>query len=108
MVPSKLFFFCEVEPGSGGETPIALSHVIYERMKEKYPEFVQKLEDHGLIYIRRLADQDDLSSVLGRGWKSTFLTDDKTTAEKRSVGLCMISLPLLSLTDYSSVYLKPP
>ncbi|XP_034696887.1 clavaminate synthase-like protein At3g21360 [Vitis riparia] len=84
VVPSKLFFFCEVEPGSGGETPIALSHVIYERMKEKYPEFVQKLEDHGLIYIRRLADQDDLSSVLGRGWKSTFLTDDKTTAEKRA------------------------
>ena len=33
--PSKLFFFCEVEPGSGGETPIVLSHVVYERMKEK-------------------------------------------------------------------------
>ncbi|KVI05954.1 Taurine catabolism dioxygenase TauD/TfdA [Cynara cardunculus var. scolymus] len=25
--PSKLFFFCEVEPGSGGETCIALSHL---------------------------------------------------------------------------------
>ncbi|KAF8027601.1 hypothetical protein BT93_E0494 [Corymbia citriodora subsp. variegata] len=50
--PSKLFFFCEVEPGSGGETPIVLSHVIYERMREKYPEFVQQLEEHGLIYTR--------------------------------------------------------
>ena len=72
-------------------------------MKEKYPEFVQQLEDHGLIYIRRLADQDDLSSVLGRGWKSTFLTDDKTTAEKRSVGLCMISLPVLSLITHQYI-----
>ncbi|KAL0415176.1 UNVERIFIED_CONTAM: Clavaminate synthase-like protein [Sesamum latifolium] len=48
--PSKLFFFCEVEPADGGETPIVLSHVVYERMKEKYPDFVEKLEKHGLVY----------------------------------------------------------
>ncbi|CAG7881041.1 unnamed protein product [Brassica rapa] len=39
--PSKLFFYCEVEPNSGGETPLVLSHVVYERMKEKHPEFVR-------------------------------------------------------------------
>lgn len=81
--PAKLFFFCEVEPGNGGETPIVLSHVVYERMRERYPEFVQRLEEQGLIYTRVLGEGDDPSSPIGRGWKSTFLTDDKGIAEER-------------------------
>ena len=81
--PSKLFFFCEVEPASGGETPIVLSHVVYDRMKEKYPEFVERLEKHGLLYIRVLGEDDNPSSPIGRGWKSTFLTSDKAVAEQR-------------------------
>ncbi|XP_010535192.1 PREDICTED: clavaminate synthase-like protein At3g21360 [Tarenaya hassleriana] len=87
--PSKLFFFCEVEPGNGGETPVVLSHVIYERMKEKHPEFVRRLEEHGLVYIRLLGEEDDPSSSIGRGWKSTFLTQDKNVAEERAAKLGM-------------------
>lgn len=69
-----------------------LSHVVYERMKEKHPEFVQQLEEHGLIYIRVLGDCDDPSSAIGRGWKSTFLTDDKSVAEERFVILTIWSV----------------
>lgn len=87
--PSKLFFFCEVEPRVGGETPIVLSHVVYERMNEKYPEFVERLEKHGLLYVRVLGEGDDPSSPIGRGWKSTFLTDDKAVAEERAAKLGM-------------------
>ncbi|KAH9605114.1 hypothetical protein KSS87_005738 [Heliosperma pusillum] len=87
--PSKLFFFCEVEPKSGGETPIVLSHIIYQRMKERHPEFVQQLEEHGLIYTRVLGEGDNPSSPIGRGWKSTFLTDDKSVAELRAAKLGM-------------------
>lgn len=87
--PSKLFFFCEVEPAEGGETPIVLSHVVYERMMEKYPEFVEKLETEGVIYTRVLGEEDDPSSPIGRGWKSTFLTKDKTVAEERAAKLNM-------------------
>lgn len=78
-----MFFYCEVEPKCGGETPIVLSHVVYERMKEKHPEFVQRLEEHGLVYVRVLGEDDDPSSPIGRGWKSTFLTHDKNVAEER-------------------------
>ncbi|WCJ40877.1 2-oxoglutarate (2OG) and Fe(II)-dependent oxygenase superfamily protein [Euphorbia peplus] len=85
--PSKLFFYCEVEPASGGETPFVPSHIVYERMKEKYPDFVDKLEKHGLLYIRVLDEDDDPLSVIGRGWKSTFLTDDKSVAEERATKL---------------------
>ncbi|CAH8361702.1 unnamed protein product [Eruca vesicaria subsp. sativa] len=87
--PSKLFFYCEVEPNSGGETPIVLSHVVYERMKEKHPEFVERLEEHGLVYVRVLGEDDDPSSPIGRGWKSTFLTNDKNVAEERAAKLGM-------------------
>ena len=81
--PSKLLFFCEVEPRSGGETPIVLSHVVYQRMKDKYPEFVERLEKHGLLYTRVLGEDDNPNSPIGRGWKSTFLTTDKTLAQQR-------------------------
>jgi hypothetical protein len=93
--PSKLFFFCEVEPGSGGETPIVLSHVVYERMKERYPDFVEKIEEHGLIYTRVLGEEDDPSSPIGRGWKSTFLTNDKSVAEQRFVCFLRLCIGLL-------------
>ncbi|XP_050285978.1 clavaminate synthase-like protein At3g21360 isoform X3 [Quercus robur] len=85
--PSKLFFFCEVEPGSGGETPIVLSHLVYEKMKERHPEFVERLEEHGLLYTRVIGEDDDLSSPIGRGWKSTFLTKDKSVAEERAANV---------------------
>ncbi|CAN1778955.1 Clavaminate synthase-like protein At3g21360 [Linum perenne] len=79
--PSKLFFFCEVEPRIGGETPIVLSHVVYQRMKDKCPEFVSRSEEHGLMYTRVLGEEDNPLSPIGRGWKSTFLTNDKSVAE---------------------------
>ncbi|XP_075666610.1 clavaminate synthase-like protein At3g21360 [Castanea sativa] len=87
--PSKLFFFCEVEPGSGGETPIVLSHLVYEKVKERHPEFVERLEEHGLLYTRVIGEDDDPSSHIGRGWKSTFLTKDKSVAEERAANLGM-------------------
>ena len=74
-----------MEPGSGGETPIVLSHLVYEKMKERHPEFVERLEEHGLLYTRVIGEDDDPSSHIGRGWKSTFLTKEKSVAEERFV-----------------------
>ncbi|KAK1434158.1 hypothetical protein QVD17_11076 [Tagetes erecta] len=87
--PSKLFFFCEVEPGKGGETCIALSHVIYERMEQKHPKFVAEMEEKGLLYTRVVGDESDPLSPVGRSWKEVFMTDDKTEAEERAAKLGM-------------------
>jgi hypothetical protein len=46
-------------------------------MAEQFPDFVKKLEETGLLYIRILGEDDDPSSPIGRGWHSTFLTKDK-------------------------------
>lgn len=87
--PAKLFFYCEVEPAVGGETPIVLSHLVYKKMAEQFPDFVKKLEETGLLYIRILGEDDDPYSPIGRGWHSTFLTKDKIEAEKRATRLGM-------------------
>ncbi|KAI3727275.1 hypothetical protein L1987_67088 [Smallanthus sonchifolius] len=82
--PSKLFFYCEEEPGKGGETGIVLSHIIHEKMKERHPELVAKLEEHGLTYISITGDEDHPTAVGGIGWKSAYMTDDKNIAEERA------------------------
>ncbi|XP_076914714.1 clavaminate synthase-like protein At3g21360 [Bidens hawaiensis] len=85
--PTKVFFFCDEEPGEGGETPIVLSNVIYEKMKEKHPEFVAKLEEHGTKTTIIADDEDDPLAVASRGWKSTYMTDDKKIAQERAAKL---------------------
>ncbi|KAI3801893.1 hypothetical protein L1987_30010 [Smallanthus sonchifolius] len=85
--PSKLFFFCEEEPEEGGETPVVLSNIIYEKMKEKHPELVVKLEEHGVKYTTIAGDEDHPSDIAGRGWKSIYMTDDKQVTEERAAKL---------------------
>ncbi|KAJ8641040.1 hypothetical protein MRB53_017734 [Persea americana] len=87
--PSKLFFFCEEEPKRGGETPIVLSHVVYQRIKDRFPEFVERLEEHGVVYTRVMGAGFDRLSPVGRGWQLTFSTEDKSTAEERAAQLGM-------------------
>ncbi|KAK6195352.1 hypothetical protein SNE40_000802 [Patella caerulea] len=81
--PKVLFFYCDKEPSQGGQTPLVISNEIYGAMKEKHPDFVQELEDKGVLYTRVLPEVDDPSSPIGRGWKSTFGTTDKTEAETK-------------------------
>ncbi|KAH7330822.1 hypothetical protein KP509_20G003700 [Ceratopteris richardii] len=87
--PARVLFFCEVKPGEDGETPIVLSHSVYERMKAAYPHFVDNLEKLGLLYVRVLGESDDATSAIGRGWQSTFQTKNKEEAEKRASKLGM-------------------
>lgn len=82
--PSRLFFYCDVAPSSGGQTPLALSHLVYKRMRELHPQFVDRLETEGVRYTRVLPDGDDPSSAIGRGWQSTFLTEDQAEAERKA------------------------
>eukprot|EP00871_Galdieria_phlegrea_P000117 jgi/Galph1/1105/GphlegSOOS_G5763.1 len=80
--PTKLFFYCDVEPGKRGETPILRSSLIYEHMAAKYPSFVKALEEKGLRYTRILPMEDDPSSPIGRGWKSTYGTSNCSEVEE--------------------------
>ncbi len=46
-------------------------------MNDRFPEFMQQVEEQGVRYIRIMPCEDDPSSAIGRGWKSTFLTDSR-------------------------------
>lgn len=75
--PTHVMFFCAVPPSIGGETPLLASHEIYDRMQEQFPAIMEDLENTGVKYVRVLPEEDDHSSAIGRGWKSTFLCQTK-------------------------------
>jgi hypothetical protein len=54
--PSRIAFFCDVPPVSGGETPLLHSAELYDRVAFELPEFVEKLLARGLQYTRVLSD----------------------------------------------------
>jgi alpha-ketoglutarate-dependent taurine dioxygenase len=81
--PKKLFFYCDVEPPRGGETPILLSHLVYQEMKQRCPDFVAALEQKGIKYTRIMPEEDDPSTPIGRGWRSTYAVNSREELEKR-------------------------
>ena len=85
--PNCLFFYCDVPPSKGGETPILPSWKIYEIIADKYPDFISQLESKGVIYTRVIPKEDDPSSPIGRGWINTFGTVDEKEAEAAAKNL---------------------
>eukprot|EP01040_Poterioochromonas_malhamensis_P005830 gene5830-6270_t len=79
--PTHLFFFCEIPPATGGETPVLVSNEIYRRISELHPEEMRKIEELGVKYVRVMPEEDDPMSAIGRGWKSTFLCNTREEAE---------------------------
>ncbi|MCH8566696.1 MAG: TauD/TfdA family dioxygenase [Balneolales bacterium] len=70
--PLEIFFYCDTQPGKGGETPIADSRKVYENLN---PDLREKFETHGVLYQRYLG------SGLGLSWQEVFQTDDREEAE---------------------------
>jgi len=85
--PSKLFFFCETAPPEGGETAIVLSQRITQRMENRMPEFVSRLEDVGLVFTVTTPTQNRSSSFIAKNWQTFFETNDPSEAKKRASDL---------------------
>jgi len=85
--PRALAFFCQVEPSHGGETPLADSRVIYERI----PATIRaRFETHGVRYHRHLYGPRWYSPTravnriqeLHRSWMAAFSTNDRSQVER--------------------------
>ncbi len=70
--PLKIWFHCVTASESGGETPIADSRKIYQKIS---PEIREKLKQHGLLYVRNYGNGLDLT------WQKAFGTDNKVEVE---------------------------
>src|SRR5262245_21201155 len=46
--PTHLFFFCEQPAETGGATPICRSDVLWEKLKQRCPDFARDCETKGL------------------------------------------------------------
>ena len=71
--PLKLIFCCITEPAQGGETPIADSHKIYNRIPAPIRE---KFDRKKVLYIRNYNDG------FGLTWQDTFQTQDRRVVEE--------------------------
>ncbi len=81
--PSRILFYCEVAAEEGGATPICRSDVLYQRLRERCPDFLRACETKGLRYTNVMPDSDDPHSGMGRSWRSTLGTPSRHDAEAR-------------------------
>jgi len=74
--PSRLFFFCLVEPTSGGQTTLGDSRRILRSID---PEVVELFRTNGVRYVRNLWPHKGS----GYSWQEALETDDRAIAEER-------------------------
>ena len=75
--PEYISFFCYSEADEGGSTPLVDCTEIYKYIENKHPEFLKKLKDLGVRYIRVVGEEDNPKSPIGRGWKNIFKAANK-------------------------------
>lgn len=81
--PEYIFFYCDIPPNQGGQTPIIDSTAVYRYAKEHHPDFMNKLQTHGARYIRTLPPHDDPSSPIGRSYQNTWNVKTPQALEER-------------------------
>lgn len=70
--PSRIWFHCMKASSSGGETPIADSRLVYQRMPSEVRE---QFASRGLLYVR------NYSGALDLPWQKVFNTEDRAQVE---------------------------
>ncbi|MCO5564553.1 hypothetical protein L7F22_018217 [Adiantum nelumboides] len=82
--PPKVLFFCETPPLEGGQTAIIMSHKVTQTLRKQLPDFMQKLEDFGLLYLKVLPLETNFRHISLQGWPTVFGTSNEKEAEERA------------------------
>ncbi|KAF1847346.1 taud/tfda taurine catabolism dioxygenase [Cucurbitaria berberidis CBS 394.84] len=86
--PGILFFYSQIVPESGGQTPLLSSLELYDRLKEDLPEFVRHLEERGIIGRQYFpAKEDPEAEHIGWNWRDSYgwdIKDDDTLEVQRA------------------------
>ena len=70
--PMKIWFYCDLPALQGGETPIADSRVLYQRLD---PAIRRRFADNRLMYVRNYGNGLDLP------WEKVFHTSERSEVE---------------------------
>jgi hypothetical protein len=76
--PDKVMFFCETEPGGGGQTPIADMRAVYKKLPR---ELIDRFEQKGGLILRRVLPTEKRYGF-EVAWTTAFGTSDRTEMEK--------------------------
>ncbi|KAG6361042.1 hypothetical protein INS49_009261 [Diaporthe citri] len=96
--PAYVFFYCVSPPATGGETPINNSIILYRRLKERHPEFIEEVEKKGVKYqlFYDNAPRDQTSSARNsvlQAHGGTFLDSDDTETARAKIEAEIRRLP---------------
>lgn len=75
--PSRILFYCDIEPEKFGETPLFDCAEIYSRLDD---ELCQRIDEQGMIYERHFQKNPSRINVY-KTWSDAFHTDDKAEVE---------------------------
>lgn len=81
--PIKLFFYCNIEPEYGGETPVCNFRKVYNELDRKVKA---DFEEKGVKLVRNYSapgKKSKLNLWELKSWEQMFLTTDKKTVEKK-------------------------
>lgn len=73
--PPYLFFYCDIPPETGGETPLMSCRTL---LKTVDPAVREKFETRKLKYVQNLHD----GMGVGKSWQETFMMDDAAKVER--------------------------
>lgn len=73
--PARLFFCCIVEPGKGGQTPLADNRKILKKLDRAV---VEEFRTKRVKYLRNLHG----ATGFGLSWQATFQTTDRSVVER--------------------------
>ncbi|MGW7363960.1 TauD/TfdA family dioxygenase [Streptomyces sp. NPDC054841] len=76
--PARLAFYCEIQPGTGGATPVVDAAVWLESLDAE----VREAFAGGVRYVQNLHD----GYGLGKSWQDTFETGDRKAVEEFLAG----------------------
>jgi alpha-ketoglutarate-dependent taurine dioxygenase len=82
--PRRLFFFCQTEPETGGETPVTDFGAVWSDLDE---DVRKKFAEKGVRYVRNYCGPNESSwdpSQL-KPWPEVFQTTDRDVVEKDSI-----------------------
>ncbi len=71
--PRKLYFYCMVEPQTGGATPLADVRKVLRLIP---PEILEKFERKSVLYVR------NFGAELGLSWREVFQTGNRAEVEQ--------------------------
>jgi hypothetical protein len=69
--PMLLFFYCDIPPGSGGQTPLVDNRVLFEQMPA---DVLKQFEERGLLYVRGYG--------YNRTWQRSYETESRSEVEE--------------------------